>query len=435
MPFTRSLGRWAMTALVINCVIGSGIFAIPSELTRLVGWLSPLAIVAGALVQIPIIASIAEVSSQFTEPGGAYLYARTVFGRFAGLQVGWFSLLAPIAGVAANAGLFVAYLTSFFPVVGTGAARAAALAVLIALPAAANYIGVRRGGNFSNALVLAKLLPMLILIGLGVARFAKSGLPELPPQAFGIGWSGWVSAFLLVTFTFGGYEDAIVPAGEVRDTRHTMGFALGVGLLTCTVLYTLLQLVTLVTVGFTTSARPLADAAFVLIGAQGSVLVALAVMVSTYGNVSAGVLTTPRLAYALASHGEFPAVLGRLHPRFHTPGVSILSFAVLVWILAVTGTFMWAMVLSAGSMMVMYGSTCAALIRLRRLNPKAQALRVPFGPALAACGIAISCLLLTQLQRTEWGMMFVTFAIAAANWWWVKGHGLRSAVANREAAS
>src|SRR5215475_10375084 len=109
MPFARSLGRWAMTALVINCVIGSGIFGIPSELTRLVGWMSPVAMIAGALAQLPIIAATAEVASQFREPGGAYLYTRTVFGRFAGIQVGWFSLLAPIAGVAANASLFVTY--------------------------------------------------------------------------------------------------------------------------------------------------------------------------------------------------------------------------------------------------------------------------------------------------------------------------------------
>jgi len=418
-----------MTALVINCVIGSGIFGIPSELAQLVGWASPLAMVAGAAAQIPIIASAAEVSSQFSEPGGAYLYVRTAFGRFAGIQVGWFSLMAPIAGVAANADLFITYLSGVIPHVDSGVGRAVALALLIALPTGANYIGVRGGGGFSNFLVLAKLLPLVILITLGLTRAVLGETPAHPLQEGTSSWSGWISALLLLTFTYGGYEDAMAPAGEVKDPRRTMGFALGMGLLACTLLYTLLQLVTVATIGLSNSARPLAEVASVLIGVQGATFVSVAAMLSTYGNVSAGVLTVPRLAYSLAAHGDFPTILGKLHPRFNTPAISILGFSVLVWVLAETGTFLWALVLSAGSMMVVYAGTCGALIRLRQLTPRADALRVPFGPALATIGILIACALLTQLRRSEWLLMSVTFAVGAANWWWVKGAGRTESVA------
>jgi amino acid transporter len=102
MSFVRIIGRWTMTALVINCIIGSGIFGIPAELIRLLGSTSPFAMVVAALTMAVIMACVAEVASYFSEARGAYPYVRTAFGRFAGLQVGWFWLLAVIAGGAMN---------------------------------------------------------------------------------------------------------------------------------------------------------------------------------------------------------------------------------------------------------------------------------------------------------------------------------------------
>ena len=103
MEFVRSIGRWAMIGLVINSIIGSGIFGVPSELIRLLGRASPLAMIVAALAMAVIMAAVTEVASQFSDPGGPYLYVRTAFGRFAGLQVGWFWLLAVVGGGAASA--------------------------------------------------------------------------------------------------------------------------------------------------------------------------------------------------------------------------------------------------------------------------------------------------------------------------------------------
>src|SRR5579872_1864278 len=100
--FIRTIGRWALTGLAINTIVGSGIFGIPGELNRLLGRASPLAMVLAAVAMIFIVIPTMEVGSQFSEPGGAYLYARTAFGRFAGLQVGWLSLLTVIASDGAN---------------------------------------------------------------------------------------------------------------------------------------------------------------------------------------------------------------------------------------------------------------------------------------------------------------------------------------------
>jgi basic amino acid/polyamine antiporter, APA family len=138
MTFIRSIGRGAMTGLVINSIIGSGIFGVPSELTRLLGRASPIAMVFAACGVAIIMAAITEVASQFPEPGGPYLYVRAAFGRFLGLQIGWFWLLAMIAGGAANASLFVIYLGSLLPAVAHGWARALMLTALIALPTIVN---------------------------------------------------------------------------------------------------------------------------------------------------------------------------------------------------------------------------------------------------------------------------------------------------------
>src|SRR5215472_12606024 len=149
MSFVRSIGRWALTGLVINCMIGSGIFGIPGELNRLLGRASPVAMVLAALATALVILPTMEVASQFSEPGGAYVYARTAFGRFAGLQVGWFSLLSMVAADAANASLFVIYLAGFFPAAGQSWPRNLLMAALIAIPAWVNYRGANSGASLS----------------------------------------------------------------------------------------------------------------------------------------------------------------------------------------------------------------------------------------------------------------------------------------------
>ena len=160
MAFVRAIGRWSLTALVINAIIGSSIFGMPSEITRLVGRASPLAMLLAALVISLIVACMAEVASQFTEAGGSYLYVRTAFGRFAGLQVGWFWLLTSMAAGAASANLFVQYLASIWPAAGHSVARIVIITVLIAIPTTVNYFGVRGGTYLSNILTVAKLLPI-----------------------------------------------------------------------------------------------------------------------------------------------------------------------------------------------------------------------------------------------------------------------------------
>ena len=416
----RSIGRWSMTALVINIIIGSGIFGVPSELNRILGRVSPIAfLLAGAGMGI-MMACFAEVASQFTEPGGAYLYARTAFGRFAGMQVGWFSLLAPVGAAAATANLFNTYLAGFFPWAGSLTGKMTVITALFALLVLANYVGVRSGAGVSNAFTIAKLAPLILLVVLGATHFFRH--PEIISggEFQRPGLSGWFEALLLLAFSYAGYENALLPMGEVKNPRRTVPFALFTGLMVCMCLYAVLQFIVVATIGTTYVERPLANTAGVLMGSSGAAFVILAAMASTYGNIAGIFLATPRLTFSLAEEGDLPQILGRVHPRYKTPYISIVLFGLATWILAVSGTFRWALALASGACIIIYISVCASLIRLRKIRPDAPALRIPFGRALAVVGIAIGAILLAHLSLREAYLLVLTAGVASLNWLWVR---------------
>jgi len=426
MPLVRSIGRWTMTALVVNTIIGSGVFGLPSELTHLLGPASPAGIIVGALGVATIMACMAEVASQFGEPGGPYRYVRTTFGSFLGIQVGWFHLLSIIGAIAAVAHLFMDYLATVLPL--STLERDLLLAILIAIPATINYFGVRGGATLNNVMTLAKLSPLVLLIAFGLGRLVHQGHIIQTSDLVSPGLSKWVRALIFMMFLYGGWEDSLLVAGEVKEPRRTIPLGLLLGLLICTSFYVLLQFITLAAIGPTVTDRPLAAVASVVIGRGGDALVAVAAMVSTYGWISANLLNAPRLIYSFAIEGDFPGVFARLHTRYQTPTAGIILFALTGWILAVSGTFLWVVALSAASMIIYYAATCACLARLRTLRPEADAFRVPFGRILSVVAIGIALLLMSGLRGSEALLMCATAAIATMNWWWVKRHRVRSAV-------
>jgi basic amino acid/polyamine antiporter, APA family len=281
--------------------------------------------------------------------------------------------------------------------------------------AVVNCLGVGGGARVSNAAVVAKLLTLGALCAAGavwLTTHAPGGSPEVTASA-----SHWVQATLLLLFAYGGYEAALVPSGEARDPRRDVVFALWVSLIVVAALYSTLQLLVISTVSDAAhSTRPLADAAQVLLGRPGAVLVTCGALLSVYGYISANLLTQPRTLFALAEHGDFPAVLAVVHPRWRTPYVAIIVFALLVWVAAQLGSFSWNITLSAVARIFYYAAVCAAVPVLRRTQPQAGAYRIPGGLLLPACGMAICAVLLTGVDFSQSVVVLVTIAIALANW-------------------
>ena len=407
-----------MTAVVVNSLIGSGVFVLQGELDRLLGRASPFAMIFAAGAMAVIMACVAEVASQFSESGGAYLYTRNAFGRFIGMQVAWFFLLALVGGVAVTANAFVDYLAPFLPWTLNAWERPLLLGLLIAIPTAANYCGVRSGANLSNLMTVAKLSPLALLILFGMVRFAHHPLMIRPSEIVSPGWSNWARALVLLVFPYSGWEESLIPTGEVSEPRRTIPFALGTGLIATAIVYTALQFITVATVGPHATEQPLVQTASVLLGHSGATLVSIAIMLAIYGYMSANLLNDSRLPYSLAAQGDFPRIFAKVHPRFHTPAVAITVYATTGWALAVSGTFQFVLALSAAATVIYYAAMCACLIRLRRLHPSAEAFRIPFGPVLSIIAIVGSLVLMTGLTRRELLLMCVTALIASASWLW-----------------
>ena len=418
----RVIGRWSMVALAINCMIGSGVFGLPSVIAALVGSLSPLAVLLAGLATAVVIGCYAEVASQFTETGGHYIYVRRAFGRFAGLQVGWLNLLGRLTACAAAVNLLVVSLGEFWPQADMPAPRFAIMTLLIGTLAAANYRGVAAGTLVSNVSTVAKLVPLALVCIVGLGYLATRAAAA--PAAAAGGMDGWLKAMLLLFFLYGGYETALNPTGEVQDPRHDTVFALFVALIVITVLYTALQLIVVgILPDAAASTRPVADVARVMMGSGGAVLVSVGVIISVYGYLSANLLGVPRGIFALAERGDFPDAIAAIHPRFRTPHVSIVAVALAVWAFALFGSFAWNVTLSAVTRLFYYGAVCAAVPVLRRRQPAAATFRLPLGPVLPALGMLICLTLLTRVDFSKSLIVLGVILTASVNWLLVRGRG------------
>ncbi len=412
----RAIGRWGLAALTVNCIIGSGVFGLPSVLAAKVGRASILAVaLAGAAIGV-VMACFAEVASRFSETGGPYLYAREAFGRFMGIQVAWLVWFVRLTACAANANLFVTYLAEFWPQASLPIPRLAILTVLIGILAAINFRGVRAGARVSTAFTVAKLASLGAVCVAGtfylVATHRVAPAASASPNAH-----SWVQAIVLLIFAYGGFEAALISTGEARDPGRDVPFGLFAALITCTIVYAWIQWVV---VGLLPdpghSQRPLADAARIIAGQGGAALISMGALLSIYGYLSGNILATPRITFALAEHGDFPALFGLVHRRFRTPYFSIFVFALLVWLFAFFGSFAGNATLSAGSRLFYYGVVCAALPVLRRKRAEPATFSMPAGTLAAILGVMICAGLLTQIEYNKSLVLVAAVAVAFLNW-------------------
>jgi len=262
----RAIGRWSLAALVVNSIVGSAVFGLPSVVAGLVGRASLIAVPVAGVATAVIVACYAELSSQFTQSGGTYLYVRAAFGRFAGIQVGWFRLLTQLTSTAAAANLFVIYLGALWRPATFATPRLLILTLLVGVLAAVNYRGVRAGTQVSNVFVAAKLLPLGLVCVTGAFHLIAMHRVVPPPTAPARA-GAWLKAMLVLFFAYAGSEAALVPMGEAKDPRRDAPFAVFVALITVGVIYILIQWVVIgVLPDPAHSDRPLSDAMNILTG-------------------------------------------------------------------------------------------------------------------------------------------------------------------------
>lgn len=304
----------------------------------------------------------------------------------------WFTRAASWAAVI---NVLVTSLGFYWPAVTLGWRRAALITGIIATIAIINIRGIRQSSIVVNTLTVGKVLPLAVFIAAGLFFVDPARL--VPDQTVSL--AGLSASGLALIFAFGGYEVVSVPAGEARDPRRDVPFALVMTILIVTAIMTLVQVVAIGTLpGLATSHTPLADAASVFLGTAGAAMITIGAVFSTTGNNMGQALSGPRNLFALAEQGDLPRFFGRVHPRFRTPVNAILVTAGVALVLGLSGRFAPLALASAISRLIVYVFTCAATLRLRqaRFDHAVSPARfvVPLGPVIPLAAIVIALAIL-----------------------------------------
>jgi len=413
----RTIGRWSLAALMVNTMVGASIFGLPALIAARLGKWSPLGFLLAFAIIAIIAACMAEVASQFQDAGGPYLYTRAAFGRLLAIQNGWLTWLTRIAAASAVANLFVTYLAEFFPEVTRPIARAAVLIVLVGFLAAVNYRGVAGGNQLSNIFTVTKvsLLAFFVVAGLAALAF-RPGIHMNPAPVYATP-SAWFEAVLLMMYSYAGFDAALIASGETRDTRKDIPVALFSAIAATTLLYIAVQYLVIHTIpNAGSSAAPVVDSARRFLPHWAVRVVAAGTLISAYGYLSANMVHTPRVTFAMGERGDFPAFFAKIHPRFRTPHVSIAIFAALLLIFSIAGDFPGNAMLSIVSRLFVYGSVAAALPVLRKKHPNADAFRLPGGVFVSALVLLLTAVLMTRMHKGEFLVIAATAALAFVNW-------------------
>lgn len=394
----RGIKRWDLVAVAINGIIGAGIFGLPSKVFALIGPYSLLAFAACALVVLLIVLCFAEVGSRFSETGGPYLYARAAFGPVAGFQVGWLMWLARMTAFAANCNLLIEYSTYFWPGINLGWTRIVMITLIVASLTVINVGGVRNAALFSDVSTIAKLIPIALFIGVGFFFLnPPSFVPAAQPSL-----SNFSQSVLLLIYAFTGFEMAMIPAGEVRDPRRSVPFAVLVSLGVVAVVYILIQVVCIGTLPeLAASKRPLADAGSHFLGVVGGSVITAGAIISILGNLTVLILAGARLPFAMAGQKELPEVFSRTHPKFRTPHVSIWLTGAVMLALTLSGTFIYGVTISTIARLLAYFLTCAGLPVLRRKFAEPPLFKAPLGVAVSMLALALIVWLLAHSTAIE----------------------------------
>ena len=421
----QAIGRWSFAGLVLNTIIGTGVFVLPGTLGGALGWSSMVAWLVAAALTGAMIFSFAEVASRFSRAGGAYLYGTAAFGPFVGIQFAWMGYFVRCITAAVQANLFTTYLVELWPAAATRPAQVAVTAVFIGLQALVNIRSVGSGATVSNVFAIVKLVPLVLFGTLGIVWLAMGKAAQPSAIATDPTLGGWLNAMVLLMFAYGGFESALIPVAEAKDARRDAPFALVTGLALVTVVYLAAQLTVLVTLSEPAATnRPLAASARVMFGSGGALLITIAALISVYGWVASNMLNVPRLTMAMAQEGALPAFFGKIHPTFRTPYVSILVFAGISLALALQSGLLQNLSLSAVSRLLLYGGVCLSLPVFRQRERQGALpagvepalFRVTGGPFFAAVGVVLSLLLATRMSGTDAIKMAVVILLGTVHW-------------------
>jgi basic amino acid/polyamine antiporter, APA family len=422
----RAIGIRDLTASIINVTIGAGIFVLPAAAAAGLGPAAPVAYVVCAVLMMLIICCFAAAGSRVSLTGGVYAYVEVAFGPFVGFLAGVLYALMSSFAVASVATAFAGSVGALWAPAAAPPGRALLLMALFGGLAAVHVRGVKVSTRLIGIVTVAKLLPLVVFVAAGIWFVNPEYLrwPSVPSVAE-VGRTA-----IVLIFAFVGVEIALVPSGEVRDPAHTVPRALFLALATTTTLYLLIQGVAQGILGpamTTFAAAPLAEAAGRALGQTGRLLVLLGAITSMFGYVSGDMLGSPRAWFAFARAGVLPSALTRIHPRFRTPYIAIIAYAVGVGTLAISSSFTKLAVLANVAALTLYLMCVAASYELQRRDVRAGGIpfAVPGGPLIPILAAGVIVWLLSSATRREFGIEALVLAVASMLYWVRRGRRWR----------
>lgn len=411
----RAVGSFALTAAVINIIVGGGIFRMPAALSAQMGAAAPLALVAGALAIVPVALCFAAVGSRVQVTGGPYSYLSATYGAFAGFIAGalmWISNFTSSAGVAAALSVQVASLA---PAFAPPLPRALLLTAVYAVLFVFNAFGVKLGARAITALAALKLTPLFALAAVGMF-FVDWSLISFSPGAVP-SWGALGASMALVMFAYSGMETALVPSGEVQNPARSVPRATLVAILLVVLLYLGLQIVGQGVLGSALgrSGVPVADTAGAL-WSPGRVLLLVTACVSMIGFLMGNLLGTSRLVFALGRDGYLPRAFGMVSARHRVPLLALVTHAGLAWLLALVGSFDTLALISGGAICLVYGLVSVAAWRAQRrdLRERGEPFVLPGGGVIPLLAVVAMVLIVATLTTREWSAIGIALAVLVA---------------------
>ncbi len=374
----RALGLGQASAIVVGIMIGSAIFIVPAEITRLVGseraalgvWL-----VAGALSLFGAL-SFAELAAMMPQAGGQYIYLREGYGPMVSFLCGWmFFLIQQSGGIATLAVGLAQYLGNFFPFTAWQQKAAAAGAILVLT--AINYRGVRQGGRLQSVLtgLNVGIVAALAAVGFALARRPAGGAGPLAAPS-GLGFlSSFGVAMVAAFWAYEGWNNVTFAAGEVERPQRNLPLALIAGTSAVIAIYLALNLLyyhVLAPAEIARSPRVAADAAARVLGPRGSQGVAAAIVIAVFGSLNGSILAGARVYYAMAKDGLFFRWCAAVHPQFRTPHLALVVQGLWSSFLVLLAGYERLFTFTVFAAWVFYALTAFAVVILRRTRPEAE---------------------------------------------------------------
>lgn len=393
----KKLGFWSIFFFGFNCVVGSGIFLIPGEVMKAMGPGGIWVYIFDTILAMAIALCFAEVAGLFDKNGGAFVYVQAAFGDFVGFEVGIMKYISGAFIWSVGAVGVATSLESFWP--GASNYKTIIAVLIVTGLSLVNIIGVSKTKNLNNVITISKLVPLILFIAIGV--FFITGANFTPMFPSHITTTSFSTTAILIFFAFTGFETIAIAAEDYENPKKVLPKVIIAVMIASSLLYVLVQIVCVGVLGpkLAASATPVADAANVLLGSWGGLLVTAGIILSMFSACISSSFMIPRLAEGLAEGGLLPRIVAK-KSKFGTPYVAIILTGIITAGVSLIGNFSILAEIGVIAAFAQYIPTVLSVIVFRKRNKGRDDLkgmfRIPFGPVLPILSLIVVVYLLTQ---------------------------------------